>query len=143
MTSPRKPRSDSATAKILAFKKPRTFAVPEGVTLRDCDRPFWNAGLACRDDWQVNELIMLAHLARAMADHERLQNEIDVEGAVVGDKVNLKIAISDMAIKRALSLTRALQIHARATRGEARDTAKRQPAPDIVDDLINRPPPEP
>lgn len=140
MTSPRKPRSDSATAKILAFKRPRNFNVPEGMTLRGCDRPFWNAGLACRDDWQQHELIMLAHMARAMADHERLQNEIDVEGAVVGDKVNLKIAISDMAIRRALSLARSLQIHARATRGEARDTAKRQPAPEILDDLIARPP---
>lgn len=140
MTSPRRPRSDSATAKILAFKRQRTYAVPDGVTLRDCDRPFWNAGLDARDDWKTHELVMLAHLARAMGDHERLQNEIDVEGAVVGDKVNLKIAISDMAIRRALSLTRHLQIHARATRGEARDTAKRQPAPDIVDDLIARPP---
>lgn len=143
MTSPRKPRSDSATAKVIAFRKPRTFAVPEGVTLRDCDRPFWNAGLDARNDWQTHELVMLAHLARAMADHERLQNEIDVEGAVIDGKVNLKIAISDMAIKRALSLTRALQIHARATRGEARDTARRQPAPNILDDLIARPPESP
>lgn len=143
MTSPRKPRSDSATAKILAFKKQRTYAVPEGVTLRDCDRPFWNAGLGARDDWQEHELVLLAHLARAMADHERLQNEIDAEGAVIDGKANLKIAISDMAIKRALSLARTLQIHARATRGESRDAAKRKPAPEIVDDLIARPPEEP
>lgn len=143
MTSPRRPRSDSATAKILAFKRQRTFAVPESVTLRDCDRPFWVAGLAARDDWATHELILLAHLARALADHERLQNEIDAEGVVLDGKPNVKCALAELSIRRALSLTRHLQIHARATRGEARDTAKRQPAPDIVDDLINRPPETP
>ena len=136
METPRKPRSDSTTAKVLAFKRPRTFAVPEGVTLRDCDRHFWKAGLDARDDWAQHELVMLVHLARAMADHERLQNEIDLEGAILGDKVNPKCQLAEISIRRALSLSRHLQIHARATRGESRDTSKRQLAPRIDDDLI-------
>lgn len=130
-------RSDSTTAQILAFQR-RTPAIPEHVTLRDSDLPYWKASLSIRDDWQAHELETLAQFARAMADHDRLSREIDVEGAVVDGKPNIKFALAETLVRRAMSLSRHLQIHGRATRGEARDTAKRQPVPMIDDDLIPR-----
>jgi hypothetical protein len=76
-----------------------------------------------------------------MADADRLQQEIYEEGEVIDSKPNLKFALVETLTRRALSLSRHLQIHARATRGEARDTAKRASAPtfDGMDDLIARP----
>jgi hypothetical protein len=139
MTTPRKLRSDSTTAQVLAFQHKRTFEVPEGVILRECDKPYWNAALACRDDWQLHELVLLSHLAQALADHEKLRREIETEGCIIDFKPNVKFAMQDTLSRRAMTLTRHLQIHARATRGEARDAAKRQPVPMIDDDLISRP----
>ena len=148
MTKSRKPRSDSTTAQVFAFQRNRAFAVPEGVILRECDKPYWQAAIVCRDDWQPPELILLAHLARALADCERLQREIENEGEIIDFKPNLKFAIAETLSRRAITLTRHLQLHARATRGEARDTARRAPAPSIggtvtdlgdMSDLINRP----
>jgi len=147
MTKPRKPRSDSTTAQVLAFQR-KTPDVPDHITLRPGDLPYWKTALACRDDWQAHELETLAQFARAMADHDRLNLEIDEEGAIIDGKPNPKFALSEILIRRAMSLSRHLQLHARATRGEARDTARRPPAPSIggtvtdlgdMSDLINRP----
>lgn len=140
MNKPRKPRSDSTTAAVLAYQR-KTPPVPEHITLRPCDLPYWRAGLSARDDWAEHELCLLAQMARAMADHERLANEADAEGAVIDGKINPKFTVADMALKMAMALARSLQINARATRGEARDTARRKPIPkfDDLDDLIPRP----
>lgn len=140
MTKPRKPRSDSTTAQVLAFQR-KAPVIPGHITLRPCDLPYWRAGLSARDDYQAHELDMLAQWARAMADHERLSNEVDAEGAIIDGKINPKFTLADMKLKMALALARHLQIHARATRGEARDTARRPQAPKLgdLDDLIPRP----
>lgn len=140
MTKPRKPRSDSTTAAVLAFQR-KAPDIPAHITLRDGDMPYWRAGLAARDDWQPHELDMLAQWARSLADSDRLQNEVDDEGAIIDGKINPKFTLADMKLKMALALARHLQIHARATRGEARDTARRPQAPqfDDLDDLIPRP----
>ena len=143
MTKSRKPRSDSTTAQVLAFQR-KTPDIPAHIHLRECDLPYWKNALACRDDWQAHELETLGQFARAMADHDRLNREIDIEGAIVAGKPNPKFALSEILIRRAMSLSRHLQIHGRATRGEARDVAKKQPAPSTatfgdVSDLINRP----
>lgn len=140
MTKTRKQRSDSTMAQVLTFQRQRNYAVPEGVNLRECDRPFWDAAIGCRDDWQTHELVFVSQLAHALADGDRLQREIDAEGEVIDGRPNPKCAIAETLSRRSVSMARHLQIHARATRGEARDTAKRPPAPlfDFDDDLIAR-----
>lgn len=146
MTKPRNPRSDSTTAQVLAFQR-KTPNVPAHVHLRECDLPYWNAALACRNDWMAHELETLGQFAHAMADHDRLNREIDEEGAIVNGKPNLKFALAETLIRRAMSLSRHLQIHGRATRGEAREVAKKTLAPALggkstdlgdMDDLIPR-----
>ena len=133
MTKSRKPRSDSTTEAVAAFARRRE-NIPDHITLRECDLPYWKAGLSARDDWQPHELDLLAHWAHAMADHYRLSREIDVEGTVIVGKPNLKFALAETLIRRALSLARHLQIHGRAQRGESRDAAKRMPLPDFEGD---------
>lgn len=137
----RKPRSDSVVAAITAFRA-GPFDVPEYIKLRECDMPFWRAALACRNDWQEHELSSVACLARALADADRLQREIDDEGMLVDGKPNIRLALVETLTRRAVSLTRFLQIHARATRGEARQTARQPKAPKVsvfADGLIAKP----
>lgn len=131
----RKIRSDSTMAAVGAFQRLR-FNIPGHITLRECDLPFWNSALACRDDWGDHELDMVAQLARALADCERLGREIETEGEIIKGKPNLKFALAETLSRRAMSLTRHLQIHARATRGEARAVSKRKPAEAVNDKLI-------
>lgn len=119
----RKPRSDSITAAVRSFQA-GTFAVPDYVTLRECDLPFWRAAIACRNDWKQAELFMVAVLARALADCERLHREIADEGNMVDGRINPKHALLETLVRRTVTLTRHLQIHARATRGEARQVAR-------------------
>lgn len=141
MLTTRRPRSDSTTAAIKAFQAPPV-VVPAYITLRDGDMPYWRAVIACRSDWQEHELSSVAVLARAMADADRLDREIDAEGLIVDGKANVKFALSEVLTRRAVALTRFLQIHARATRGEARQTARQPKAPDVSifgSDLIARP----
>ncbi len=133
----RKPRSDSVTAALRAFQA-GPFPPPAHITLREADLPFWDAAIACRTDWNESELPMVGGWARAMADGERLQREIDAEGAVINGRPNLKLAIAETLSRRAMSLARHLQIHARATRGEARQAARQPMAPPVCSDLIPR-----
>ena len=79
----RKTRSDSADAVVRAFQV-GNFAIPKGVTLRECDLPFWRSAVACRNDWSDAELSMVAALARCKADIERLHRELDGEGERLG-----------------------------------------------------------
>ncbi len=147
MKAPRKPRSDSTTAKVLAFQK-KTPAIPAHVHLRDCDLPYWRVALSCRDDWQGHELESLGQYSRAMADIERLTFEIENDGEILDGKLNPKLALVETLSRRVMSLCRHLQIHGRAQRGESRDVARKELAPTIggtltdlgdMSDLINRP----
>lgn len=140
MYKARKIRSDSTSALIAAAQRQRTYDVPDFISLRPVDYPYWRATVACRDDWRPDELILVGHLVRALADIERLHLDIDGEGVVIDGKPNPKCAIEETLSRRALALTRHLQIHARATRGESRDAAKQAKAPvfDFDDDLIAR-----
>lgn len=133
----RKTRSDSADAVVRAFQV-GNFAIPKGVTLRECDLPFWRSAVACRSDWSEAEFSMVAFLARCKADIQRLQGELDVEGLLVNGRANPKFSIVETLMRRAVALTRQLQIHARATRGEARQAARQPVASGVVSPLIPR-----
>jgi len=125
---PRQQRSDSTTAAVLAFQNAAQgpIAPPEYVHLPEAAVPFWRALVLNRprDKWNASDLAIAAHLARAQADAERLQREIDAEGEVIGDKLNPRLRLLETTIKRIERLVRLLHLHPQATIGRAEDSAK-------------------
>lgn len=69
----------------------------------------------------------------AWCDIVNLNRELDAEGTIIKGKINVKFRLVETLHKRATSLARHLQIHARATRGEARDTARLKPTASVDD----------
>jgi len=138
MQKPRKQRSDSVTAAVAASQRASGITIPDHINLRPCDLPFFNAGLKSRDDWQEYEFSVLAQWARALADYEKLQNDLTTEGTILKGRINPKCQLTETLCRRAMALARTLQIHARAKRGEARDVARIKPAalPDDPDGLL-------
>lgn len=126
MTTQRKQRADSVTAAIAMHQRAGRIHIPDHVraSLRPCDVPFFMGALKSRDDWQDFEYSILAQLACAQADYNSLQSELDTEGNIVKGRINPKCRLAETLCRRALSLARSLQIHARAKRGEARDAAR-------------------
>ena len=124
----RRLRSDSAHAAAEAYQNAAQAPIepPPYVTLRDGDLPFWARIIEskARSTWTPADLVSAAHLARAMADIEVLQAQLEVEGYVVGDKINPTAKAIEMLVKRAGNIARAIQVHALATVGEARDAGK-------------------
>ena len=124
----RRLRSDSAHAAAEAYQNAAQAPIepPLCVTLRDGDLPFWARIIEskARSTWTPADLVSAAHLARAMADIEVLQAQLEVEGYVVGDKINPTAKAIEMLVKRAGNIARAIQVHALATVGEARDAGK-------------------
>ena len=94
-----------------------------------------------RDTWTQIDLTTAANLTRTQADIERLQKDLDDQGYMQGDKVNPLAKLVDSLSRRALSLARALHVHAEATVGESRDMGKalaneRKAAATVASDLI-------
>jgi hypothetical protein len=101
---------------------------PAHVHLRECDRPFWTSIVRARAraTWTESDLEIAANLARAKADVERIQSEIDVEGDVIENQrgtpvLNPKHALLEVLSRRAVALSRMLHVHAEATNGNSRD----------------------
>lgn len=127
--TPKRRRSDSAAAAIAAAQAVALGPLdpPEHVTLRDGDRPFWDTVMKARarDTWTAIDLTHAATLARTQADVERLQAQLDAEGYITPEgKANPLAAIVETLTRRAVSLCRALHVHAEATVGRSRDAAK-------------------
>jgi hypothetical protein len=71
-------------------------------------------------------LEIAGNLARAKADVERIQSEIDAEGDVIENQrgtpvLNPKHALLEVLSRRAVALSRMLHVHAEATNGNSRD----------------------
>lgn len=146
--TPKRKRSDSAAAAVAAaqFAALGPLQPPEHVTLRPCDRPFWDAIVVARarETWTTADLATAAVLARTRADIEQLQSEVDQEGFTIpGGKgvpiVNPKHKLLETMTRRAVSLSRVLHVHAEAVIGRSRDAAnalhnERQAALDLEDD---------
>lgn len=127
-------RSDSATSAVAAMQaasagplKPPCF-----VNIRKADKPFWDSIVRARtrDSWTDSDLVMAGNLARCLSDIERLQKEIDIEGDVVLNAretqvINPKHSLLETLSRRAVALSRTLQVHAQATQGESRDQGKK------------------
>jgi len=126
-------RSDSSSAAVIAAQNAAkgSLAPPNHITLRMCDREFWDAVVSARarSTWNDSDLSIAATLARAQADVERLHNEIDREGETVTAAngcpiISPKVKIVEMLTKRIISLVRILHVHAEATVGKSEDSAK-------------------
>lgn len=126
-------RSDSATAAVKAAQAVAAGPIspPYYITLREGDRPFWDAIVTARarDTWNNSDLENAANLARCKADIERLQKEIGVEGDIVLNArdtqiVNPKHTLLETLTRRAMALSRMLHVHAESTVGKSEDAAK-------------------
>ncbi len=132
----RRTRSDSVKGMVdaMAAAIEGDIDPPGHVRLRDGDRPFWAAVVRARAraEWTDADLVHAANMARAMADIERLQLEIEGEGDVLTNArgtvvANPKHAILEQLSRRVMALTRLLQMQAAAS-GDLEDKTKRRKA---------------
>jgi len=88
----RRLRSDSSHAAAEAYQNAAQAPIepPECITLREQDKAFWTRIVEskARSNWTATDLVSAAHLARALADMEMLQSQVDAEGYVLADKIN-------------------------------------------------------
>jgi hypothetical protein len=121
-------RSDSAAAAVQAAQNAALGPLepPAHVALRDCDRPYWHAIMTARARhlWTEIDLAHAATLARCMADVERLTREVQIEGDVIGERLNPKHKLIETLSRRAVLLARLLHVHPEATIGRSRDEVK-------------------
>lgn len=144
-TTPKRARTDTAKAAVKAAQNAALppLEPPACVGLRAGDRPFWERIVTskARENWTDVDLVTAAQLARAQADIEALQKQVDAEGYVIDGKINPAATMLETLSKRAVSLTRVLQVHALATVGRSADavgaaTLERQARQQPDDDLI-------
>ena len=101
-----------------------------------------------RSSWNDADLCTAGNLARCQADIERLQKLVDIEGDIVmcangSTAINPRVKLLDTLTRRAITLSRVLQVHPEATLGRARDginalANERAAREQADDDLIPR-----
>lgn len=131
--SERRKRSDSSAAAVAAFKAAATEGIepPKHLKVTESVRPFWDDIIATRalDSWTPNDLIVAATLARVHCDIERYSGVVERSSRITNDNGRARVSpvhriLVDL-VAQAQSLSRSLQVHARATQGESRDQVKR------------------
>lgn len=127
----RKSRSDSSH--VMSQQIGQVIIPPSHVNLRDCDIPFWRAIVGARANWNDNDLVQAANLARCYADIERLQKEIDTEGDVIKNDrgtpvMNPRHSLLETLSRRSVALSRIIQVHAQATQGDSGAQVKKNTA---------------
>lgn len=149
-------KSDTIDGALSAFKGALVdIEPPNHVKLRDGDRPFWLAIVRARanDTWTEIDLVHAANLARTQADIERNQEMLDAEGFTLTNErgtvvANPRHSILETLSRRAVALSRSLQVHAHATVGDSHESVKKNKAQSDArkttnmiedDDLISRP----
>ncbi len=128
----RRARSDSVTAAISAAQAQLTVEPPAHITLRDGDKPFWDAIVSARatSTWNTSDLEQAANLARCKADIERLQKELTEQGDIIENDrgtqvINPRHTLLEVLSRRSVALSRMLHVHAEATVGRSEQQAKR------------------
>lgn len=129
----RRLRIDGPTRAVEVMKAGmREIALPGHIRLDDEDWPFWHSVIAefARSEWTDHSLELAALLARAMADLEREQFQLRVEGSVLARPsgvavVNPRSRTVSTLLAEILSLRRSLALHARARGGDTRNIARR------------------
>ena len=142
---PKRQRIDSAAEAVrVASGAGRSIDPPSNVPLDASDLPFFASVIAefARSDWTAHQLELAAMLARTMADLEREQRDLRVEGSVMASErgtpvVNPRKAVVQMHASSILSFRRSLSLHARAQGGEARDVAKRRNQAKAIEDGVD------
>lgn len=147
----RRQRIDSATAAVAVVQAAKINPPPH-VPLEDCDKPFWENVIAefARADWTDHQVELAAMLARSMADLNREQQTLRIEGFISvrenGTTVENPRARSVKSLTGdILSLRRSLALHARARSGDSRNDGRRKEmgrelqAGLTDDDLLARP----
>lgn len=100
--------------------------VPDHVTLREQDHPFWRGIMVtrARADWSQTDLVLAAQLARCQCDIETEQRALYAEGTIVpNDRGTMvtnprfralnELKQSQLATVRALALNATAKSHAR------------------------------
>lgn len=142
--SNRRPRSDSILQQKQAFSKAaESVAPPETVRLRKGDRPFFDQIVAARarGGWDEPELHLVANLARCLADIERISSELAEEGDTMCTKrgtpvVNPKHFLLETLSRRAVALTRLLQIDAASRFGRKEQVFKKEEAARKIREVV-------
>ncbi len=120
----KKPRSDTTAGKVAAMRA-TTVAItpPQHLALHGSALPFWQSIILAKtcDEWTAADLEQAVILARCRADIFRLQAEVDSEGDIIEGRLNPKHVLLETLCRRNITLSRQLQIHARAIAGERRD----------------------
>jgi len=131
--TPRRKRSDSAAAAVAASQAAALGPLPppECVTLRKGDMPYWNAIVLARarDTWTEPDLILAGQMARAQADIERLNGDIERIGPIITAAngqpiISAEVKLQELLTRRVMALARMLHVHAEATIGKSEDGAK-------------------
>lgn len=123
-------RADSAIFRADAVKAAIDGVQPPShIALTAEHMPFWHAITQARhkDSWTQIDLAHAANLARTQHDIEKEQALLEGEGSVIfnerGTPVkNPRCAILEDLTRRAISLSRILQVHALATVGESKES---------------------
>tara|TARA_B100001245_G_scaffold15126_1_gene10167 strand:- start:1121 stop:1582 length:462 start_codon:yes stop_codon:yes gene_type:complete len=127
-TTHRRPRSDSAKAATAAVQAAALGPIAPPACVRVCkrSRPFWDAIVLARprDTWTEADLILAASLARAYADIEKLQRQIDTDGFIQDGKAHPAIAIMENMSRRALATARQLKVDTITTVGKSESLPK-------------------
>ena len=157
----RRPASGTAAAAFEALQQAAAGWPPPPPTLRPSERKFWDAVMIARlpQQWAQVDLLHAINLARSLSDIELNRAAMLREGQLVkspaGPRLNPRHALIETLNRRAMSLTRILQLHAVATIGDKREQGgvkgeaaaaaavlkehRPRPGADDVDALLARP----
>jgi hypothetical protein len=127
----KKLRADAATSAVKAMQNAAK-AIPQPpshVALRPQDKAFWTGIYKARsvDEWTDAHMVIGAQLARSMADLEKQQELLDIEGAILENArgtmvMNPRVTVLEGLARREMALMRALGLTGKAN-VDPRDTA--------------------
>lgn len=121
----RRPRADSLQLAQEAVRRTlEGFRPPQHLQLSEREMQIFRAITSARSDWREHELIGAAHLAKNWARLADLDEIWHREGAIVDGKIHPAFTAAERLLAVCLALHRSLQIHALATRGDARRAAR-------------------
>ena len=111
-----RPRAGSEAAALAALEQAREGwpDPPAAAALRKCELPFWRAVMICRlpQSWAEADLVHAANLARCWSDIETQRRRLYREGDVIEARLNPRHRLLETLNRRALAITRILQLHA-------------------------------
>lgn len=114
---------------------------PKFLHLHATALPHWRAVIASRNGaWTAHDLVHAAALARCLAAVERITAELASEPESIANRrgsrmLNPKVHVVEMLSRRAMALTRLLNLHGRAS-GAREDRAKLRKAEADARDVL-------